>query len=67
LIGHINFDVKTTGERNAGNPHVAFDVAGAGNGAARLPRQSSTLLGKREARRATNPQRKRAFRCRTIR
>jgi hypothetical protein len=24
--------MKQTGERNAGNPHVAFDVAGAGNG-----------------------------------
>ena len=33
LIGHINFDMKATGERNAGNPHVAFEVAGAGNGA----------------------------------
>jgi hypothetical protein len=32
LIGHINFDMKATGERNAGNPHVAFEVAGAGNG-----------------------------------
>jgi len=32
MIGHINLDMKQTGERNAGNPHVAFDVAGAGNG-----------------------------------
>jgi|GEM_PF-5907070 len=24
--------MKATGERNAGNPHVAFEVAGAGNG-----------------------------------
>jgi len=32
MIGHINLGMKQTGERNAGNPHVAFDVAGAGNG-----------------------------------
>jgi len=32
MISHINLDMKQTGERNAGNPHVAFDVAGAGNG-----------------------------------
>src|SRR5208283_2593120 len=30
-IGPINLDVKQMGERNAGNPHVAFDVAGAGD------------------------------------
>jgi hypothetical protein len=30
-IGPINLDVKQMGERNAANPHVAFDVAGAGN------------------------------------
>jgi len=30
-IGHINFWVKLTGKRNAGNPHVAFVEAGAGN------------------------------------
>ena len=28
----INFNTKATGERNAGSPHVAFEVAGAGNG-----------------------------------
>ena len=27
----INLDAKQTGERSAGNPHVAFDVAGTGN------------------------------------
>ena len=32
-ISPINFNTKATGERNAGNPHVAFEVAGAGNGA----------------------------------
>src|SRR6202162_1545021 len=30
-IGRINLDVKQTGERSAGNPHAAFDVAGTGN------------------------------------
>ena len=30
-IGPINLDVKQMGERNAGKPHVAFDVAGTGN------------------------------------
>lgn len=30
-IGLITLDEKQTGKRNAGNPHVAFDVAGAGN------------------------------------
>jgi hypothetical protein len=29
-IGPISLDVKRMGERNAGNPHVAFDVEGAG-------------------------------------
>ena len=30
-IGPINLGVKHTGERSAGNPPAAFDVAGAGN------------------------------------
>ena len=30
-IGPINLDVKQMRERNAGNPHVAFDVAGTGD------------------------------------
>lgn len=30
-IGHINFGEKILGKRSAGNPHAAFDVAGAGN------------------------------------
>src|SRR5882757_4382872 len=30
-IGPINLEVKQTGERSAGKPHAAFDVAGAGN------------------------------------
>src|SRR6266705_1782026 len=30
-IGPITLEVKQTGERRAGNPHAAFDVAGAGN------------------------------------
>jgi hypothetical protein len=31
LIGLINLNEKQTGERSAGNPHAAFDVAEAGN------------------------------------
>ena len=31
-IGHISSDKKVLGERSAGNPHAAFDVAGVGNG-----------------------------------
>jgi len=30
-IGPITLDVKQAGERKAGNPHLAFDVAGTGN------------------------------------
>jgi len=45
-IGPISLDVKQMGERSAGNPHAAFDVAEAGNVARHRPklaRQSSTL------------------------
>ena len=42
-IGHITRDAKQTGERRTGNPFAPFDEAGAGNGLARAPRQSSTL------------------------
>jgi hypothetical protein len=31
MIGPISYEAKQTGERNARNWHVAFDVAGAGN------------------------------------
>ena len=31
-ISLISLGMKTTGERSAGKPHAAFDVAGAGNG-----------------------------------
>ena len=31
MIGPINLDVKLSGKRSAGNPHAAFDEAGAGN------------------------------------
>ena len=31
MIGFINLNVKHAGERSAGNPPAAFDVAGAGN------------------------------------
>jgi len=30
MIGRITLDAKQTGERSAGKPHAAFDVAGAG-------------------------------------
>lgn len=30
-IGLINLSVKLSGKRSAGNPHAAFDEAGAGN------------------------------------
>src|SRR5271165_2497239 len=30
-IGPITLEAKQTGERSAGNPHAAFDEAGAGN------------------------------------
>src|ERR1700720_3908257 len=30
-IGPISLEVKQTGERSAGKPHAAFDVAGVGN------------------------------------
>src|SRR6202140_1975200 len=40
-IGLISLDMKQMGERSAGNPHAAFDVAGAGNGA------RSRYLGRR--------------------
>ena len=30
-IGLISLDMKQMGERSAGNPHAAFDVAGTGN------------------------------------
>jgi hypothetical protein len=31
-LGHINFYMKLLRKRSAGNPHAAFEVAGAGNG-----------------------------------
>src|SRR5208282_3739824 len=40
LIGHINFDMKATGERSAGNPHATFEVAGAGNGMMEDPKRA---------------------------
>ena len=45
MIDHINFVEKLTGKRSAGNPHAAFDVAGAGNAFDnQAARQFSTLL-----------------------
>ncbi len=31
MIGLITLGAKQAGKRSAGNPHAAFDVAGAGN------------------------------------
>src|SRR5258705_9245130 len=45
-IGPITLDVKQTGERSAGNPHAAFDVAGAGN----VARRDSVTLANEKAR-----------------
>jgi len=44
LIGPIILDVKQAGKPGAGKRHAGFDEAGAGDGAERPPRQSSTLL-----------------------
>ncbi len=30
-MSHISFYMKSLGQRSAGNPHAALDVAGAGN------------------------------------
>jgi prepilin-type N-terminal cleavage/methylation domain-containing protein/prepilin-type processing-associated H-X9-DG protein len=43
-IGFMALKRKTTGKRSAGNPHAAFDEAGAGNGLCNVPRQPSTLF-----------------------
>jgi hypothetical protein len=50
-IGPITLEVKQTGERSAGNPHAAFDVAGAGNAA--RSRYCDTRRRKGETRRAS--------------
>jgi len=31
MIGHINLGMKHIGKRSVGNPHAAFEEAGAGN------------------------------------
>src|SRR6202521_2243386 len=51
-IGPINLDAKQAGERSAGNPHAAFDVAGTGNVA--WSRCCDTRRRKGEATRNTN-------------
>ena len=43
MMGLITLDEKRTGKRSAGNPLAPFDEAGAGDGAARSPRQPPTL------------------------
>jgi hypothetical protein len=51
-IGPITLEVKQTGERSEGNPHAAFDVAGAGNVA--RPRWCDTHQRKGETTGNTN-------------
>ena len=51
-IGPISLEAKRTGERSAGNPHAAFDVAGIGNVA--WPRCCDTRRRKSETTGNTN-------------
>ena len=51
-IGPISLEAKQTGERSAGNPHAAFDEAGAGNVA--RPRWCDTRRRKSEPTGNTN-------------
>src|SRR5271165_3823623 len=51
-IGPITLEAKQTGERSAGNPHAAFDEAGAGNVA--RPRSCDTRRRKSEPTGNTN-------------
>src|SRR5271165_1739888 len=51
-IGPITLGAKQTGERSAGNPHAAFDEAGAGNVA--RPRSCDTRRRKSEPTGNTN-------------
>src|SRR5271165_5800087 len=51
-IGPIILEAKQTGERSAGNPHAAFDEAGAGNVA--WPRSCDTRRRKSEPTGNTN-------------
>src|SRR3954453_18988695 len=44
LMGPITLSAKHAGERNAGNPPVAFDVAGAGDGTMGAGPASATTL-----------------------
>ncbi len=58
LIGPINLDAKCAGKRSAGNPHAAFEEAGAGNGATDIPtraRRGKPRTQTRNALRATAP------------
>jgi hypothetical protein len=58
LIGPINLDAKCAGKRSAGNPHAAFEEAGAGNGVTDIPkraRRGKPRIQPREILRATAP------------
>jgi hypothetical protein len=39
-MSHINFYMKSLGQRSAGKPHAALDVAGAGNGTTEHPKRA---------------------------
>ena len=57
-IGFINLGAKCAGKRSAGNPHAAFEEAGAGDGATDGPkraRRGKPRIQPREVLRATAP------------
>ncbi len=54
----INLGMKCVGTRSAGNPHVACDVAGAGNGITNIPsraRRGKTRIQTRDVLSVTAP------------
>ena len=54
--GHITLDAKQAGKRSAGNPHAAFDEAGAGN----VTRGAGLRTNAKAVGIATGPYRRRA-------
>ena len=54
--GHITLDAKQAGKRSAGNPHAAFDEAGAGN----VTRGAGLRTNAKVVGLATGPYRRRA-------
>ena len=58
MMGPITLGAKRAGKRRAGNPHAAFEEAGAGNGATEIPkraRRGKPRIRTRELLRATAP------------